>query len=292
MSTDALSTPVGPVERERTMFSARAVALYAVIGVSLVLLLLPVYWMVITAFKTTEEVFRYPPTLWPQDADFSPLAYAFSGQLPRFFFNSILIASLTAVVTTTLGALIGYGISRMRHWSTDGVLLFFLASMAFPLPLLMITIYGMLAATGLLNTYLAVIIGHTVLTLPIVVWLTKGFIDDLPVEVEQSAYIDGASPLRIIFDIVLPMMRPGLAASAIYVFVTSWNEFVFGLTFTTSTEMRPLPAGISLLFLQEFQYQWPEMMAVATVATVPILLLFLFFQRHFVEGVTAGAVKH
>ena len=88
------------------------------------------------------------------------------------------------------------------------------------------------------------------------------------------------------------MTKPGVIASGIYVFVTSWNEFIFGLSFTTSTDMRPLPAGISLVFLQEFQYQWPEMMAVATIATIPILLIFLFLQRYFVQGVTAGAVKH
>ena len=145
---------------------------------------------------------------------------------------------------------------------------------------------------GLLNSYGAVVIGDTILTLPIVIWLLKGFIDGLPVEVEESAYVEGAGPIRIIWSIVLPMLRPGFTAAGIYVFVTSWNEFVLGLTFTTSTDMRPLPAGISLAFLQEFQYQWPEMMAVATVATLPILLLFVALQRNFVEGVTAGAVKH
>ena len=130
------------------------------------------------------------------------------------------------------------------------------------------------------------------ITLPIVIWLMKGFIDDLPIEVEESAYIDGASIIQIIYKIVFPMTKPGVIASGIYVFVTSWNEFIFGLSFTTSTDMRPLPAGISLVFLQEFQYQWPEMMAVATIATIPILLIFLFLQRYFVQGVTAGAVKN
>jgi ABC-type glycerol-3-phosphate transport system permease component len=267
-------------------------ASYVIIVISLVLLLLPVVWMVLTAFKTIEEVFRTPPTIWPEVLNLKPLRYATSGLLPRFFLNSIVIASCTAVATTVVGALAGYGISRARHWSTNALLVFFLASMAFPLPLMMISIYYLLSVTELLDTYVAVVIGHMLLTLPIVVWLTKGFIDDLPVEVELSAYVDGAGPLRIFFDMVLPMMRPGLVAAALYVFVTSWNEFVFGLSFTSSTQMRPLPAGISLLFLQEFQYQWPEMMAVATIATLPILLLFLAFQNQFVEGVTAGAVKH
>ena len=156
----------------------------------------------------------------------------------------------------------------------------------------MITIYKILNLINGLDTYWAVIIGHMLITLPIVVWLMKGFVDDLPIEVEQSAYIDGAGIFDIILKIVFPIVQPGLIASAIYVFVTSWNEFIFGLSFTTSTNMRPLPAGISLVFLQEFQYQWPQMMAVATFATIPILILFLFLQKYFVEGVTAGAVKN
>ena len=170
--------------------------------------------------------------------------------------------------------------------------MFMLGSLAFPLPLLMISMYATLTWLGLLNSYGAVVIGDTVLTLPIVIWLLKGFIDGLPTEVEKSAYLEGAGPIRIIWSIVLPMLRPGFTAAGIYVFVTSWNEFILGLTFTTSTDMWPLPAGISLAFLQEFQYQWPEMMAVATIATLPILLLFIALQRNFVEGVTAGAVKH
>jgi len=167
----------------------------------------------------------------------------------------------------------------------------FLAAMAFPVPLLMISMYTLFGSLGLLDTYLALILANAVVALPVVVWLLKGFFDSLPVEVEEAAFIDGASVLQTLLRVVFPMSRPGLAAAAIFVFVTSWNEFAFGLTFTSSTDMRPLPAGISLLFLQEFQYQWPEMMAVAIVATLPILLLFLLFQRNFVEGVTTGAVK-
>ncbi len=103
--------------------------------------------------------------------------------------------------------------------------------------------------------------------------------------------MDGAGPLRSFLRIVVPMARPGLTAAGIYAFVTAWNDLTIGLTLTTSTDMRPLPAGISVTFLQEFQYQWPEMMAVATVATLPILALFVAFQRNFIEGVTAGALK-
>ncbi len=155
----------------------------------------------------------------------------------------------------------------------------------------MISMYINFARLDLLNTYWALILGHSVLTLPIVVWLLKSFFDTLPREVEEAAYIDGAGPFFTLVRIVLPMSRAGLTAAGVFVFVTSWNEFIIGLTFTSSTELRPLPAGISLEFLQEFQYRWAEMMAVATLATLPILVMFLFFQRSFIQGITTGAVK-
>ena len=119
----------------------------------------------------------------------------------------------------------------------------------------------------------------------------KNFFDQLPIEVEEAAYVDGAGPFYTLFFIVMPMAKPALSAAAIFVFVTSWNELVFGLTFTSSTSMRPLPAGISMLFLQEFEGAWSEMMALAAMVSIPVLLLFLIFQKSFMQGVTAGAVK-
>lgn len=265
--------------------------LYALIAINLVILLFPIAWMVSTAFKSRFEVFQVPPVWIPRQPTLDAFASIATGAMTRFFLNSLIVAGGAALISTLAGALAAYGLSRVRFRFNNTVLMFFLASMAFPLPLLMISIYTMFSRLGLLDTYFALILGHSFITLPIVVWLLKGFFDSLPIEVEESAYIDGAGPFATLALVVFPMSRPGLAAAAIYVFVTSWNEFILGLTFTSSQEMRPLPAGISLRFLQEFQYQWAEMMAVAVVATAPILLLFLFFQRNFIEGVTTGAVK-
>jgi multiple sugar transport system permease protein len=254
-------------------------------------LLYPIAWMVSTSVKPREEVFRYPPQWIPDHWSLAAYASALSGPIARFLLNSIIVAAGTALLATVAGALAAYAVSRRGSTAGRAILLIMLATLAFPLPLLMISIYQVFAAAGLLDTYLAVILGHTILVLPVAVWLLKGFFDSLPIEVEESAYVDGASAIQILRHIVLPMARPGLTAAAIYCFVTSWNEFIIGLTFTSSTAMRPLPTGINLLFLQELQYQWPEMMAVATLATIPILVLFAVFQRNFVEGVTAGAVK-
>jgi multiple sugar transport system permease protein len=203
----------------------------------------------------------------------------------------VIVGAGSALLATFAGALTAYGISRLRFRGRNLVLLFFLASLAFPLPMMMITMYGMFTAAGLLDTYLALILGHTILTLPIVVWLMKDFFDTLPIELEEAAVVDGAGPLYTLFRILLPLLKPSLAAAAIFVFVTSWNEFVFGLTFISSVDMRPLPAGIAMLYLQEFDYNWPELMGIIIVVTLPILAMFLFFQRYFVAGVTGGAVK-
>jgi len=127
--------------------------------------------------------------------------------------------------------------------------------------------------------------------LPLSVWLMTNFIDQIPIDMEEAALLDGASPFSVVMHIVLPMVRPGLAASGIFVFVTSWNELLMGLTFVSSPEVRTLPAGITLAFLGEFEGDWSEMMALAVMVTLPIFLLFMIMQKSILKGMTAGALK-
>jgi ABC-type glycerol-3-phosphate transport system permease component len=265
--------------------------LYGLVFASLTILLLPIAWMLSTSFKPLADVFSYPPRWLPEHPTLDNYRTQFDGLLGTYFLNSMLVGVLSALLSTLAGALAAYGLARIRFRGNAAILMFFMASLAFPIPLLMISMYLLFVQLHLLNTYAALVIGHTVIALPVAVWLLKNFFDQLPVEVEEAAYVDGASPLYTLFRIVLPMARPALAASAIFVFVTSWNELLFGLTFISSTDMRPLPAGISMSFLTEFEGAWSEMMALATMVSVPIFLLFVFFQRTFMAGVTAGAVK-
>ena len=140
--------------------------------------------------------------------------------------------------------------SRLEFRGKSTVMMLILATLGIPIPMLMISLYLLFAATDILNTYMAVILGHVAITLPVVIWLLRDFVDSLPKELEEAATVDGAGPFYILFRIVVPLMQPGLAAAAIFVFISSWNEFIFGVTFTSSAEMRPLPAGITDLFLQ------------------------------------------
>jgi ABC-type glycerol-3-phosphate transport system permease component len=265
--------------------------LYSLVFASLAILLLPIAWMLSTAFKPLGDVFETPIRWIPANPTLKNFKAQFNANLGTIFYNSVVVGTASAFLATLGGAMTAYGLARFRFRGNEAVLLFFMASLAFPVPLIMISMYLLFVKISLLNTYTALVLGHTVITLPVAVWLLKSFFDALPVDVEEAAFVDGAGPFRTLFRIVLPMARPALAASAIFVFVTSWNELMFGLTFTSTTDMRPLPAGIALLFLTEFEGAWSEMMALALMVSLPILLLFLFFQKTFVRGVTAGAVK-
>jgi multiple sugar transport system permease protein len=294
ISRDAAATAKWAQRDERLYNLSRgltSICLHALVVLSLAILLLPIVWMLSTSFKPLSDVFSYPPRFIPQHPTIAAYKAQFNALLGTYFLNSVIVGLLSAGLATFAGALAAYGLSSFRIPGRSTILMFFLASLAFPIPLLMISMYLMFVSLGLLNTYVGLVIGHTVITLPVCVWLLKNFFDQLPVEVEEAAYVDGASRAYTLFRIVLPMARPALGASAIFVFVTSWNELLFGLTFTSSTDMRPLPAGISMSFLTEFEGAWSEMMALSVMVSLPVFLLFTFFQRTFMSGVTAGAVK-
>ena len=292
MSAVALPRAQGRSDRSyRLATRLTDIVLHATALLSLAVLLLPIAWMLSTSLKPLEDVFVYPPRWIPQRLTLDNYAAQMNPVLGTYFLNSIVVGLASAVLATLAGALAAYGLARFRLRGGSAIMMFFMASLAFPIPLLMLSMYIMFVRLDLIDSYLALVIGHTVITLPVTVWLLKSFFEQLPVEVEEAAYVDGASPAYTFFRIVLPMARPALMASAIFVFVTSWNELLFGLTFTTKTAMRPLPAGISMTFLTEFEGAWSEMMALALLVSLPIFLLFILFQRAFMQGVTAGAVK-
>ncbi len=258
---------------------------------ALMVLLLPVYWLVATSFKPLEDLFVSPPQFIPENFTVKNYVAQFNPFLIQLFINSFVVGIATAFLSTFAGSLCGYAISRFSFKQKRIVLLFFLAAMAFPTPLLMMSMYSMFLKMSILDTYFSLILGHTATTMPLTVWLMTNFIDQVPIDMEESALVDGVSPFKILVHIVLPMVRPGLAASAIFVFVASWNELIMGLIFVSSPEVRTLPAGITNSFLGEFEGDWSEMMALAVMVTLPIFLIFMVTQKSILKGMTAGAIK-
>ena len=294
MTKIILTKPFGPTKTKPNLMDSSAIrttASHIMVISALTALLLPVYWLVLTSFKPLEDLFVSPPQLIPENFTFKNYIAQFNPFLIQLFINSFVVASATAFFSTFAGSLCGYAISRFAFNQKRIVLIFFIAAMAFPTPLLMMSMYSMFLKMNILDTYFALILGHTATTLPLTVWLMTNFIDQVPVDMEEAALVDDVSPFQILIHIILPMVRPGLAASAIFVFIASWNELIMGLIFVSSPEVRTLPAGITNSFLGEFEGDWSEMMALAVMVTLPIFLIFMVTQKSVLKGMTSGAIK-
>ncbi|WP_353807696.1 carbohydrate ABC transporter permease [Agromyces sp. SYSU T00194] len=253
--------------------------------------LLPVYWLLATSLTPRTQVFAYPPRLFPAEISFD--AYVSLWNNPALFTylqNSIIVSVITAVLSVIVSAYMGYAFSKFRYRGRRSLMYFVLASQMFPQALLLVTLYTVFAAYGLLNTYAALVLSFTTFTLPLCVWMLKGFFDTIPDELIEAARVDGASRMRIIHSIVLPLSAPGLVAAGLFAFVRGWNDFIFALTLA-GPDKQTLPPGLVNTFIGEASTAWPELMAASLVTSLPVAIAFIALQRHLVGGLTAGAVK-
>ncbi|MFE5309587.1 carbohydrate ABC transporter permease [Isoptericola sp. NPDC056605] len=253
--------------------------------------LAPIYWMVLTSLRSGSEVFEFPPRLLPTGFDLSSYARVLGdGQIVHFLLNSVLVATVTAVGSVLVGMYCAYSFSKFRYRGRRSFMFLLLVSQLFPQILLLITIYGMFSAMGLLDSYLALIISFTTFTLPLCVWMMKGVFDNVPDEIIEAAKVDGAGQRVIIHRILMPLVAPGMIAAGLFAFIRGWNDFVYSLTLSGEAT-RTLPPGLVNTYLSEFSDRWPELMAASLVASLPVIVVFLALQRYFVAGLSSGAVK-
>ena len=196
----------------------------------------------------------------------------------------------TAVLSVIVASYMAYAFSKYRFRGRRSLMSFVLSSQLFPQSLLLITLYAVFAASGLLNTYLAVILSFTTFTLPLCVWMLKGFFDTIDDSLIEAAKVDRASRMRIIHSIVLPISAPGLVAAGLFAFIRGWNDLIFALTLT-GPERQTLPPGLVNAFIGEAAVQWAPLMAASLVTSLPVVIAFIALQRHLVGGISAGAVK-
>jgi multiple sugar transport system permease protein len=251
----------------------------------------PVYWLAVTAFTPSTEAFRLPPRLWPAHFTFEHFTnLTDNAVLGRYLVNSLIVSSLTAVLTVLVSAYTAYSFSKFRYRGRRSLMSLILASQMFPQALLLITLYLVFSAVGLLNSYLALILSFTTFTLPLCVWMLKGFFDTIPDELLEAAKVDGAGQGAIIHRILLPVSLPGLVATGLFAFIRGWNDFIFALTLA-GPEKQTLPPGLVNTYLGEFQAAWPDLMAASLVVSLPVVLGFVILQRYLVAGLVSGAVK-
>jgi ABC-type glycerol-3-phosphate transport system permease component len=269
---------------------ARRLLPIAGLAVMLAALLFPLYWMVLSSFTPDARLFG-SPTLVPQTVVLDHYRALFGG---RDFWtpirNSLVVAAATTGLSVVLGALCAYALARLQFRGKTLTLAFVLAISMFPQIAIVSPLYLLLRELRLINTYPGLVLPYLTFAMPLTIWLLVGFFRQLPAELEEAALMDGATRLRTLRDIILPLAWPGLATTAILTFLYCWNEFLFALSFTLGPERHTVPVAIAL-FRGQYQVPWGEILAGAVVATIPVAVVVLIAQRRIVAGLTAGAVK-
>ena len=270
------------------------------LGTALVLVLVwtlfPVYWMLSTSLKSSTAVFDNPPQLFPllpTIASYQKIATGTVGVTPisRFFTNSVISSLATVATATVFATLASFALSRLRFKFRKGIMLGVLVTQMFPLVVLLTPLYILYLRMGLINTYLGLVIAFTSFTLPFCIWMLKSFIDTIPIELDEAAIVDGSSRFGVLMRIILPLITPGIVATAVFAFLDAWNNLLFPMTLTTDVSMKTLPPGMILAFGGEFKHDWSGMMATSVLVALPVVLVFVFLQKYLIEGLTAGSVK-
>ncbi|MGA7717175.1 MAG: carbohydrate ABC transporter permease [Bradyrhizobium sp.] len=271
----------------------RVLTLYIPLGLILIVLLFPFYWMVLTSIKPNEQLIdmnTYNP-FWVVHPTFEHISkLLFETQYPRWLWNTMYVAVGATVLSIIASVLAAYAIVRLRFKGADtvGVLIFF--AYLVPPSILFIPLASVIQAYGLFDSPLSLILVYPTLLIPFSTWLLMGYFKTIPFELEECALIDGASRWQILTRIVLPLAVPGLISAFIFSFTLCWNEFIYALTFLQSTPNKTVPVAIVNEFVDGDIYKWGSLMAGALVGSLPLVILYAFFVEHYVSAMT-GAVK-
>ncbi|MGO4497307.1 carbohydrate ABC transporter permease [Paenibacillus sp. 2RAB27] len=255
-------------------------------------LIFPLYWMFITSFKDNSVLFQIPPEWIPKKPVLAHYVKLFADNYFVIYYrNSLFVSGCTTLITLLVAMFAGYGFSRF-HFKFKNFLMFaILSTQMLPVVSLLIALYAMYKSYGLLNTHAGLVIALTTASLPFSIWMIKVFFDNIPHSLEEAAKIDGCSRFGILFRIIFPLSKPGIFSVGIYTFILSWDDLLYSLTLINKDNLRTLNPGISIRYMGEVAYDWANIMTVCVTATIPIVILFLFFQKYMVAGLTAGAVK-
>jgi len=265
---------------------------YTGLSLMIILLMFPVYWIVNTSLQSNANLMQMPPKWLPINIDLSSYKAVLSNsQFLTYYSNTLLVATGATLLCIIVAVLSGFALSRYKFRGSGVVMLIFLSTQMFPAVTLVIGMYAQFREMQLLNTLFVLVLAASTTALPFSVMLMKTFFDGISKELDEAAQIDGASKFRTLFGIIVPLSLPGIVAIAIYTFLIAWDDFLFGLTLVSDLDKRTISPGLSLSYLGEFTYDWAGASAAAIVATLPLLILFMFLQRFMVEGLTAGGVK-
>jgi multiple sugar transport system permease protein len=270
---------------------------YILAAVVVIWTMLPLYWMIVTAFRPEKEV--YEGLIFPREISISSFLAIFGfgeqyitvgSTITNYLVNSAYISITVMVLAILLGTLGGYALARIRFPGKDILSSISLFSYIFPVIVLIIPIFFLFSSWGLINNHLGLILALLSVTLPYTLWMLRGFFQTIPIEIEEAAFLDGCSRLQVLFKIVFPVATPGIVATAVYAFILAWSNVIFPLILISRTDLQVLPIGI-LNYMKADFVPWDRLMAASFIASLPPVLLFYIAQKYIIAGLTAGAVK-
>lgn len=251
----------------------------------------PIVWMPLSSVKSFKELFSSPPTIWPEDVTLRHYADLFARtNFPRYFLNSAVVCAGTVVLSLLLSVPAAYALTRYRFRGREAFATGSLLIYMFPPLFLAIPLFVVLVQLGLANSYLGLVATHTTFALPFSIWLLRTFFRSIALELEEAAWVDGATRLQAFRHVVLPMAFTGILATAIFTAILSWNDYLFALILMTGENMKTLPVGVAL-FIEASSVEWGLIMAAAVLISLPTIAVFVLMHRYVVAGIGVGGLK-
>ncbi|HKJ94679.1 MAG TPA: carbohydrate ABC transporter permease [Gammaproteobacteria bacterium] len=269
----------------------KRIAFYALVIFILLFSLFPFYYAIITSFRSGSELFK---------VEYLPHSFSIANYVSLFesqpfgvnILNSVIVAGAVVVLSLGLGVTAAYALGRVRFRGRKTLLLTILSVSMFPQVAVLSGMFELIRSLGLYNNLAGLCLSYMIFTLPFTVWVLTTFMRDLPLELEEAAIVDGATPWVTITKVFMPLMWPALVTTGLLAFIAAWNEFLFALTFTLTNAERTVPVAIALISgASQYELPWGNIMAASVIVTVPLIVMVLIFQRRIVSGLTAGAVK-
>ncbi len=280
--------PMAGTQRSRKIGDALAMVAVAVLVIFAVF---PIVWAFLISLKPEEDIVTATLTYIPRRVTFENYVAIWTrSNFPTLILNSSVVTLITVAICTVIGTLASYAVARYRFLGRRELMMFYLVIRMFPAVMIIIPLFILMRGLGLLDSRFGLALAYTTFLLPVFIWMMKGFFESVPNDLEDAARIDGASRLGAMVRVVLPLVLGGLVATAVFIAIGAWNEFLFALMLTTSTGSRTWPVGLQLM-VGEFQLPWGSLAAGGIISIVPVMVLFALVQRALVRGLTAGAVK-
>jgi ABC-type glycerol-3-phosphate transport system permease component len=253
--------------------------------------LFPIYWVAITSLKPRSEIYTRTPDLWPSDPQWHIYPDVFNeGHVGRALANSLIVAGATTVLCLLVGALAAYALTRFDIPLKGILMMLVLMTQMFPLVVLVIPLFVLMRNADLLGTYAGLVVSYLAFTVPLAIWVMRGFLVGIPAELEHAARTDGATRLGAMWRVMLPLAAPGLATTAVLCFLEGWKEFMLALTFMNEETRKTLPVVIQS-FVGRGDTDWASIMAASVIYTLPVIVVFILLRKHLMRGTMAGAVK-